>query len=140
VTRVFFDTNVLVYAEDTGAGAKRDRSRQLILAAVAANTAVLSTQVLMEFYNVAVRRLKMRPELALERTRDYSQLHVVAPDTPLVLAALELCQRGSLSHWDALVVSAAAAGGCQVLYTEDLQDGRVFEGVRVVNPFASAGL
>jgi predicted nucleic acid-binding protein len=58
VTRVFFDTNALVYAEDTGAGAKRDRSRQLILAAVAANTAVLSTQVLMEFYNVAVRRLK----------------------------------------------------------------------------------
>jgi predicted nucleic acid-binding protein len=74
VTRVFFDTNVLVYAEDTGAGAKRDRSRQLILAAVAANTAVLSTQVLMEFYNVAVRRLNMRPELALQRTRDYSQL------------------------------------------------------------------
>ncbi len=58
MTRVFFDTNVLAYAEDTGAGAKRDRSRQLILAAVAANTAVLSTQVLMEFYNVAVRRLR----------------------------------------------------------------------------------
>lgn len=137
MTRVFFDTNILVYAEDASASAKRDRSRQLLLTAVAANNGVVSTQVLMEFYNVAVRRLKMQPELALQRTRFYSQLHVVVPDVPLVLAALELSQLGFVSHWDALVVCAANAAECQLLYTEGLQDGRSIGGVRVVHPFST---
>ena len=46
--------------------------------------------------------------------------------------------RHGLSFWDALIWSAAVENNVTVIYTEDFQDGRVVEGVRFVNPFASA--
>ena len=44
----------------------------------------------------------------------------------------------SISHWDALIVAAALHQGCETLLSEDLQDGQIIEGVRVVNPFRAA--
>ncbi len=136
MTRVFFDTNVLVYADVAHAAEKQRRSQELLVAAARAGNGVLSTQVLVEYYNVAVRRLRLLPTVALQRVRDFSAFHVIVTDTALVLSALELSQLGSLSHWDALIVRAAAGAGCSVLYSEDLQPNRVIEGVRVVNPYA----
>ncbi len=136
MSRVFFDTNVLVYADVAAAPEKQRKSQELLIAAARAGNGVLSTQVLLEYYNVAVRRLRLSPAVALQRVRDFSAFHVVVTDAALVLAALELSQLGSVSHWDALIVRAAASAGCSVLYSEDLQANRVIDGVRVVNPYA----
>lgn len=136
MSRVFFDTNVLVYADVAAAPEKQRKSQELLIAAARAGNGVLSTQVLLEYYNVAVRRLRLSPAVALQRVRDFSAFHVVVTDAALVLAALELSQLGSVSHWDALIVRAAASAGCSVIYSEDLEANRVIDGVRVVNPYA----
>ena len=62
-------------------------------------------------------------------------MHLVRIDLSMILGAIDLHRLHAISFWDALIVRAAAAAGCQVLLTEDLQDGQVFEGVRVENPF-----
>ena len=58
---------------------------------------------------------------------------VVTPE--MVFDAVRVHREVSISFWDALIVSAAAYGGCKVLFTEDLNPGQVIEGVRVENPF-----
>jgi len=65
----------------------------------------------------------------------FSHMDVVRLDVDDVLAAIDLHRLHELSIWDALVVRAALLSGCRTLYTEDLQDGRRFESLQVVNPF-----
>lgn len=66
----------------------------------------------------------------------YAQEQVLGTDAALVLRAIRLAQAHGLSHWDALIVQAAIDGGCKWLYSEDLQAGRRFGTLEVVNPFA----
>ncbi len=136
--RAFFDTNVVVYAYDGNAGAKRERAMALIEAHVQAATLVLSTQVLVEAYNTLVRAALLDKETALEVVEALSEERVVATDAALVVRALRLSQRHQLSHWDGLIVQAAMDSGCSVLFSEDLQAGMRFGDVEVVNPFVDA--
>ena len=135
--RSFLDTNVLVYAFDADEPEKRQRSLDLLEDPPDGTTFVLSTQVLQEFYAVVTRKLarplpEERAETAVLRL---SELPVVDSDVGLVLAAIRLSRTEQLSLWDALIVGAAVAGGCQQLLTEDLQHGRVLRGVEVINPY-----
>jgi predicted nucleic acid-binding protein len=42
----------------------------------------------------------------------------------------------SLSFWDSIIVASALRSGCEVLYTEDMQDGpEIQDRLTVVNPF-----
>lgn len=134
--RVFFDTNVLVYADDLDAGAKRDRAQALLAAALRAGDGVLSTQVLQEFFVIATRKLGVDPAIARRKVELLATLDVVKVDVPMILRAVDLHRLHSLSFWDALVVRAAASAGCTRLLSEDMQHGATFDGVRVENPFA----
>jgi predicted nucleic acid-binding protein len=75
---------------------------------------------------------------ARRRVEVFSHLDVVRLDVDDVLAAIDLHRLHELSIWDALVVRAALLSQCRTLYTEDLQDGRRFESLQVVNPFREA--
>jgi predicted nucleic acid-binding protein len=132
--RAFIDTNVLVYAVDQAATAKRERA----LAVLGTVNPVLSAQVLSEFYWTVTRKLK-RPLPADEARRQVGELArmIVMPITaPLVQAAIQTSQDHQLAYWDALIVEAAVTAGCKELLSEDLADGSVLRGVRVRNPFA----
>jgi predicted nucleic acid-binding protein len=133
--RAFVDTNVLVYAIDDADPVKRDRAREEL--GDATEQLVLSAQVLSEFYVVATRKLaKPLPEHdAAEAVRDLARLPVVVADAELVIAAIGLSQRAQISFWDAQIVAAAAAAGCDRLLTEDLSDGAELSSVRIENPF-----
>ena len=100
---------------------------------------VISTQVLLEFYVTATRKLAtpMSEEDAGRRVQELSGTDVVDVTVPLVRAALALSREHRLSMWDALIVESARARGCRRLFTEDLQHGREFGIVRVENPFRS---
>lgn len=50
-------------------------------------------------------------------------------------AALASARRFRISYWDASIIEAARALGCDTVLSEDLQDGQNFAGLRVVNPF-----
>jgi predicted nucleic acid-binding protein len=98
--------------------------------------ATISTQVLQEFYDRATRKLHIERAVARAQVRRLTSLQVVQVSSPIILAATELQERRRISFWDALIVRAAVTADCDELWTEDLQAGAVFDGVRVVNPFA----
>lgn len=132
--RAFFDTNIFVYADDAAAGDKRQRALARIDEHVRAGTAVLSTQVLQEFYVVATRRLGVPIDVARDKVALLARLDVVPIDTTMILQAIDAQRLHQLSFWDALIVQAATTAGCRLLFSEDLPDGRTFHDLRVVNP------
>ena len=133
----FFDTNVLVYADDTASPQKRDRAIQLFAEHLGRGTAVVSLQVLQEYFAAATRKLGLAPEMAQRKVEILARGRVVRFDASDVIAAIELHRLTQVSFWDALIVHAARAAGATVLYSEDFQPGAVLGGVRIVNPFAA---
>ena len=133
--RRFFDTNVLVYAHAADEPKKRKVARKLLSAHLADHTAVLSTQVLQEYF-VAVRRIGLPAELARRHVMTYAQADVVQVTTELILAGIDLHRLQGLSFWDALIVRSARAAGCSVVFSEDMGHGQDYEGVRIENPLS----
>lgn len=133
--RSFIDTNVLVYADSGDAAAKQARATRLIAEHLRAGSGVLSTQVLHEFVNAAIRKLGLPLDIVRARVRLYSRFEVVNAAPGAVHDALDLHALHRISFWDALILQAARQSGCVQLLTEDLQSGAVIAGVRIVNPF-----
>jgi predicted nucleic acid-binding protein len=136
----FVDTNILVYAEDRDAGRKHEVARDLIVDLWNSRDGVLSIQVLQELYVTLTRKVRrpLSAARAAELVREYLAWRVADNDGALLIGAMALQQKGSLSFWDALIVEAANAAGCQRLYSEDLNPGQRFGAVEIVNPFASS--
>jgi predicted nucleic acid-binding protein len=133
--RSLLDTNVLVYADAADEPAKQRQAVALITTLRSAGDAVLSTQVLQEYVNVALRKLRLPHALIRERLSFYRRFDLVTTSPDLIADALDLQMLRGISFYDALVVQAAAAGGCQRVLSEDLQHGASLGGVRIENPF-----
>ena len=134
-TPYFLDTNILVYATSQAAvhAAKRGAARHW----VGRDDWGLSTQVLMEFYAQARQpRHGLLPTAAQAFVqRIAARRPVVAVDKTIVLDALALRHSLYLSHWDAAVLCAAQRLGAHTVISEDMEHGRDYGGVTVVNPF-----
>jgi predicted nucleic acid-binding protein len=133
--RVFLDTNILVYADDLNAGEKNTIALALLDTTIRSGTAVLSTQVLQEFFVTAVKKLGVPAKTARRKVELLSKLSIVQVDVELILEAIDAHRLHQVSFWDALVLCAARVAGCARLMTEDLQHGQVLHGVRIENPF-----
>jgi predicted nucleic acid-binding protein len=126
----FFDTNILVYAQQTGG--KADGARALL-----AGGGKLSVQVLNEFTAVSRRKQGKGWREIGEAISDVLAL----ADPPIALtldlhaAARALAEDHRLSFYDALIVASAIEAGCDVLYSEDMQHGHIIGGLAIVNPF-----
>ncbi len=133
---VFLDSNVLLYACSSAAAdaEKQEKAERLILDTDFA----LSAQVLQEFVANAVRKKALGiSERGIDATLELSGHVPVLPVTrELVMSAIILRRRFQLSHWDAAILAAAQELGCRTLYTEDLNHGQDYDGVRVINPFS----
>ena len=133
--RSLLDTNLLVYADAADEPAKQRRALDVIAKLRGDGDAVLSTQVLQEYVNVALRKLRLPPALVRERLAFYRRFELVPASAELIAGALDLHTLHALSFYDALIVQAAAASGCARLLSEDMQHGAVISGVRIENPF-----
>ena len=133
--RSFLDTNVLLYADDASAGPKQSRAVALIETGLRRRKAVLSTQVLQEYFVNATRKLGIPSEVARATVDLYQAMTLVVIRVEDVLAAIDLHRLHSLAFWDSLIIHAAQQSGCKVLYSEDLQNGRRFGSLQIVNPF-----
>lgn len=133
----FVDTNILVYAEDRDAGARHEVARDLVIDLWNDRTGVLSIQVLQELYVNVTRKLKkpLPGARAAEIVQEYLTWTVIENTGGLLTAAIGLHQKHHLSFWDAMVVQAAIEGGCDKLYSEDMNAGHRFGSVVIVNPF-----
>jgi predicted nucleic acid-binding protein len=134
----FFDTKVLIYADDTSDPSKQKQAIALIADHLRRGTIVVSLQVLQEYYVAATRKLGIPADAAQRRVEILAGGMVVRFEVSDVIAAIELHRLNQISFWDALIVHAARSAGAGVLYTEDLQSCAVLGGVRLVNPFRPA--
>jgi predicted nucleic acid-binding protein len=133
----FLDTNVLVYAasdkavDQQKAGVARDLLRR------DPDQFAISLQVLQEFYVAAraPRKLALGHPEALAFCSQWRAFTVLEPTLQLFEAALQLCDRYRIGYYDAAILAAAKQLGCTKVYSEDLNDGQDYDGVRVANPF-----
>ncbi len=133
--RSFFDTNILVYADDKRAAAKQSRAIDLVAEHRRDGTGVVSLQVLQEYFVTVTRKLNVDSPLARRKVEILSEFDVVVPEVADILAAIDLHRLHGFSFWDALVLRSAQQAGCSVLLSEDFQHDRTIDGIHVVNPF-----
>lgn len=127
----FFDTSVLFHLLSNDVH-RSDRVEQLL-----ADRGMISVQVLNEFAAVAMRKLRM----PLGDVREIlGAVRTVCSVEPVTVAThdrgVAVCERYRFSFYDALIIASALIVGAKVLYTEDLQHGRLIDRqLRAVNPF-----
>jgi predicted nucleic acid-binding protein len=136
--RFFLDTNVFVYTFDANAPAKAKTATQLIRRAANSGEGIISYQVVQEFFNVALRRFPQ--PMTVAEAEQYlitvlRPLLAVHSSPTIYLEALRISEKHRLSWYDSLIVAAALEGGCEKIYSEDLQHGHKIEGMRIENPF-----
>lgn len=136
IADIFVDTNVFLYTvdEDPASAAKRQRAQQLLVS----ERWGWSVQVAAEFFvnaTSAKRPFRLSPADAAALVETWFAFPTVELTPSLFRAAVGVQQRFQLSYWDAAIVTAAKQMGCQKVYSEDLNDGQVYDGVTVINPF-----
>jgi predicted nucleic acid-binding protein len=134
---VFIDTNVWIYAIDESEPEKQIKARNYLAQMDRANTVVLSTQVLQEFFYATTQSGKglLSPELAIKHMDKMSQMLVMESTAQSVMAATSLMHVHKISWWDSLILEAAIRAKADVLASEDGQAGRKFGKLIVENPF-----
>ena len=135
--RVFFDTNVLVYAFDHNEAEKGTIAKQQIHKHGTQGQLILSTQVLQEFYVTVTRKGKqfLSKAAAREIVNDFAEFPLVKIDKKIIARAMQRHESNAFSFWDSLIVEAALSANCTQLFSEDMQDGLVIGGLRLCNPF-----
>jgi predicted nucleic acid-binding protein len=136
MSAVFVDSNILIYAHDADAGAKRQRAQLALSRLWESGEGRLSVQVLQEFY-VNVTK-KLTTPIARQAAREIVATYGVwvhqatTPDT--VTRAIDIAAISQLQFWDALIVASAEQVDAEHVYSEDLNNGQVIAGVTIVNP------
>ena len=137
------DTNVLVYRFDPRFKVKQEQARLLLETSSRPGVLSVPHQALIEFVAATTRPLpRSGPLLSPREAREEVEsmlltFDVLYPDGALVRTALRGAAAYGLSWFDAHLWAYAEHHGCQVLYSEDFQHGRVYGSVRVVDPFRS---
>lgn len=134
--RLALDTNVLAYAEGVN-GIARKKAALAIIDKLSAESTFVPVQVMGELFHVLVRKAGRSPERSRAAILSWQDVFPLVETSPAVmLAAADLATSYRLGIWDAVVFSAAAAAGCRLLLSEDLQAGFTWNGVTVTNPFS----
>ena len=137
--RFFLDTNIFVYSFDASSPKKAAKSTKLIRSAIETRGGIVSYQVVQEFFNVALRpfaKPMSRADAEQYLSTTFRPLLSVHSSPALYGEALRIGARFRLAWYDSLIVASAIEGQCDILYSEDLQDGQQFGRVLISNPFA----
>jgi predicted nucleic acid-binding protein len=140
MTRFSLDANVLVYAADLAAGTRHERALDILDRAVRRDC-VLTLQALAEFFHVITRKRMVARTEAAAQVRDWTtEYPTISADSAALWAAPEFAVDGRLAWWDALSLATAQRHGCEVVLSEDMQDGARFGGVTILDPFVGEEL
>lgn len=134
----FLDTNIFIYSFDQSDLRKQEIAKTLIATALESQQGLVSSQVVQEFIYAALRKfaVPLSPsECTTYIDTVFTPLCESFPSLSLYKQALALHQSTGYHFYDSLIVAAALEGNCTSLYTEDLQHGRLIQGVKIINPF-----
>ncbi len=135
--KIFYDTNILVYAFSSDHPRKKEVALDLIESGMRYGIGVYSTQVINEF--IAVMTSKASVRIPIKQMKEHlgtlSGLELVEIDMPQIFRAIECVERYQVSYWDALMIASAEKAGCRTFLTEDLNPGQKIGSIQIVNPF-----
>ena len=131
----FLDTNILVYSVDGKDPVKQGIARKILIEALVRREYLISAQVLNEFSNIALLKLKMSIQEVRRFIEIFGQINVVSIDRSWTDKALSLKEKFGTQFFDSLLLVAAEENGCDTILTEDLNDGQMYGSVMAVDPF-----
>ncbi len=136
--RIALDTNILAYAEGVN-GVLRKKAALDLVDKVPQKLVALPAQTLGELFQVLVRKAGWRPVDARSAVLSWrNAFALIETSTAVMLAATDLAVNHQFGIWDAVILCAAAEADCRLLLSEDMQDGFIWKGVTVINPFAKS--
>jgi len=139
VSKIFLDTNILVYTVDKKDLDKFELSRKMVKKLTTEHSPVISTQVLQEFYSAATSKLKLEKIFVKNIVHNFQNMEVVTIDPQIIEQAIDISIIFQLSFWDSLIVAAAERAKCDFLVSEDLNAGQSIRGIKIINPFNDEG-
>ena len=131
----FLDSNILIYAVDETLPDKYERACDIVGAAIRGNGFVISAQVLNEFASVMYRKFK-KSDVEVRELLSIAENMTIVPVLPeWSRLAIDIKQQYGLQYYDSLLLAAARANQCEEFWSEDLNDGQMYCGIKAVNPF-----
>ena len=135
--RIAVDTNILIYAQG-GNDPERQRIALDVLEALSEKSVLVPVQVLGELFNVLTRKARWSKAAARDAVLAWrDSFSPIDTSFSTLAAAADLSVDHGFSIWDAVILAAAADAGCRLLLSEDMQDGFVWRGLTITNPFAA---
>lgn len=135
--KIFLDTNILVYLFDNNFPKKKQITKKIIKSILSDSIPFISTQVMQEFYVTMTKKLNVDPIVAKEALRYFKNFDVVNINEKLITEAVDCSIINRLSFWDSLIVVAAESAKCNLLYSEDLNEGQIIRGLKIINPYST---
>ena len=136
MAKFFIDTNILIYANDRKDPEKQKMAKLLISELMTSGEGVVSTQVLQEYAKVAMDKLGQKEEVVLRQLHLLEKMEVVRQSPAMIRRAVEIRKTYHINFWDACIVSNAEYAECDTIYSEDLNTGQFYSGIRIENPFS----
>ncbi len=136
MAKYFLDTNILIYANDKRIPDKQKMAVHLISQLLKGGGGVVSTQVLQEYAHVAMSKLGQKEEVVLRQLHFLEKMEVVYQTPAMIRRAVEIKKTYGINFWDACIVSNAEYARCDMIYSEDLNTGQFYSGIRIHNPFS----
>jgi predicted nucleic acid-binding protein len=132
----FLDTNILIYAYDSGDLKKQHIAQELVARGLTGEL-VISTQVLAEFAATLLHKISpaARPPDIIAILDALAPIHNIVPDAAIVQRAVQARSSYGVHFYDGMIIAAAERGGCARIWSEDLNSGQLYFGIRVENPF-----
>jgi predicted nucleic acid-binding protein len=132
MSRIALDSNILIYNHSLDHENKRLTARGFFK-----ENPVVSSQVISEYLNVMKRNFKMQKLELMQLCSLWLEKCTVQP---VVLSTIKLAQdlvgKYDFQVFDGIIVAAALEADCDILYSEDMQDGQIIENMlKIVNPF-----
>ena len=133
--KTFLDSNIVIYANDAKDLEKQNKAIQVVKDLIKGGSGVISTQVLQEYTNVALKKLKQDQSVVLRQLVLLESMEIQTITPEIVRRAVELRSVYKISFWDSMIIGAAEKAKCATILSEDLNPGQYYSGIVVVNPF-----
>jgi len=132
LNKVFIDTNILIYAYS----ATELDKRKISLAILESYNIVISVQVINKFIWIMNKKFNINyTQLGILVDKFWNKFKVSQITKFSIKKALEIAQNYKYSYWDSLIIASALENECSILFTEDMHDGQLIEGILKIKNF-----
>lgn len=135
MAKIFIDTNIVVYANDKRDPEKQKIAVEVITRLMESQQGVISTQVMQEYAYTAVKKLNQNHQAILRQLKLLEHFELILQTPEMIRRALEIKVTYGISFREACIISNAEGAHCSAIYSEDLDAGQYYSGIKVVNPF-----